>query len=611
MITTVTSNSGLSSALSSAHAGDTILLAAGSYSKISLSNVSFAGQVTITSADPAHMALVQGISVSNSSGLTFADLSVSVAPNTTGVAALNSSNVVFDALKVQGPGSAIGGLGFMVANSTNVTVSNSDISGLWGGINHQDDTGLTISGNKLHDLQEDAIRGGGSSNVVVANNFVTDIHPLAGDHPDAIQFWGTAAHPTVHDISITGNVYVRGAGEAAQGIFVADGAYQNVTVTNNAMVGALYNGIVVSGATNAVIQGNLVEGYTDQGSWIGVATSNNVQVSGNQATGLLQLSPNTNYAATNNTSIHPGAVGDTTVLHNWEQVHVTPPAPIVPPPPVLVVPVPPVVTPLPPTTTPQTPDVVSPVSPPVGQPEFTTIVVEGPYGPISITVPSSLSSGAPTKVSGGSVGGLMGTAGSDLIDGHGGADTMSGTGGNDTYVVNDAHDMVVEARNGGADTVLSSVSSYTLTNQVENLRLVGTTTQTGVGNGLDNVLTDNGVSSKLSGGLGNDTLVTTGGSDTLTGGTGHDVFQFQALPKGVDSITDFTRGDDRLDLHPLLGAYHGTNPVADGWVKFQVDGGGTTVLVDVDGPSGHGGFVAIAKLAGVTSALTAGTDWVF
>jgi len=583
VITTVTSNSGLSAALSSAHAGDTILLAAGSYSKISLSNVSFAGQVTITSADPAHMALVQGISVSNSSGLTFADLSVSVAPNTTGVAALNSSNVVFDALKVQGPGSAIGGLGFMVANSTNVTVSNSDISGLWGGINHQDDTGLTISGNKLHDLQEDAIRGGGSSNVVVANNFVTDIHPLAGDHPDAIQFWGTAAHPTVHDISITGNVYVRGAGEAAQGIFVADGAYQNVTVTNNAMVGALYNGIVVSGATNAVIQGNLVEGYTDQGSWIGVATSNNVQVSGNQATGLLQLSPNTNYAATNNTSLTPGAVGDTAVLKSWEQTHLSGSVPSI------------------------TSSVTSPTTTSVVTPPTVNIVTEAPS--VVIVAPAFT---APHATIVGTSGNdrLMGTTGNDVIDGHGGADTMSGIGGNDTYIVNDARDVVVEARNGGTDTVLSSVSSYTLTNQVENLRLVGTTTQTGVGNELDNVLTDNGVSSKLSGGLGNDTLVTTGGSDTLTGGTGHDVFQFQALPKGVDSITDFTRGDDRLDLHPLLGAYHGTNPVADGWVKFQVDGGGTTVLVDVDGPSGHGGFVAIAKLAGVTSALTAGTDWV-
>ena len=571
VITTVTSNAGLSAALGSAHAGDTILLAAGSYSQVSLDHVSFAGQVTIASADPGNMAIVHGLSVSNSSGLTFSNLSVAVANNTTGVAALGSSNVVFDHLKVQGPGAAVGGLGFMVANSSNVTVSNSDISGLWGGINHLDNTGLTISGNKLHDLQEDAIRGGGSSNVAIANNFVTNLYPLAGDHPDAIQFWATNAHPTVHDIAITGNVYERGAGAPAQGIFVADGAYQNVTVTNNAMVGALYNGIVVSGANGAVIQGNLVESYTDQGSWIGVATSNNVQVSGNQATGLLQLHPNTNYSESGNIAIHAGAVGDTTVLAAWQQAH------------------------------------GSPLAPAIGSPA----AVPAPTVPDVVITPPAFSAPRATIV--GTVGNdrIMGTKGDDVIDGHGGADTMSGGGGNDTYIVNDARDVVVEARNGGTDTVVSSVSSYVLPNQVENLRLVGTTAQTGTGNELNNVLIDNGANSKLSGGLGDDTLVATGGIDTLTGGAGHDVFQFQGLPGGVDLITDFTRGQDTLDLHPLLVAYHGANPLADGWVKFQADGTGTTVLVDVDGPSGHGGFIAVAKLAGITSTLTMGSDWVF
>ena len=71
---------------------------------------------------------------------------------------------------------------------------------------------------------------------------------------------------------------------------------------------------------------------------------------------------------------------------------------------------------------------------------------------------------------------------------------------------------------------------------------------------------------------------------------------------------ELTRGSDVLDLHDLLGAYKGTNPLADGWVKFTADTSGTTVYVDADG-AGSGGFVAVAKLTGV--AALGSSDWIF
>ncbi|SFQ35267.1 M10 family metallopeptidase C-terminal domain-containing protein, partial [Pseudomonas borbori] len=61
----------------------------------------------------------------------------------------------------------------------------------------------------------------------------------------------------------------------------------------------------------------------------------------------------------------------------------------------------------------------------------------------------------------------------------------------------------------------------------------------------------------LSGGAGNDRLIGGVGRDVLIGGSGNDIFDFDAFSEmGLtsttwDVITDFTRGQDRIDLSTL------------------------------------------------------------
>ena len=74
MFTTVSSSAALYTALKAAKPGDTIALKGGDYGTLSLSNFNYAGTVTITSADPGRPAVIAGINLANSSGLTFSEI---------------------------------------------------------------------------------------------------------------------------------------------------------------------------------------------------------------------------------------------------------------------------------------------------------------------------------------------------------------------------------------------------------------------------------------------------------------------------------------------------------------------------------------------------------
>lgn len=178
---------------------------------------------------------------------------------------------------------------------------------------------------------------------------------------------------------------------------------------------------------------------------------------------------------------------------------------------------------------------------------------------------------------------LIGGAGADTLNGGAGADRMIGGADGDTYVVNDAGDVVIEEANEGTDTVGTSLQSYTLGANVENLSVNGGTgDRTFTGNELNNVIISNGGNDTLDGGDGDDTLSGNGGSDTLLGGDGADTLNGGG---GADILVGGA-GDDTLaggaagDTIRIVGNFAFGNDIVNG---FDADATGGQDLIELSG----------------------------
>lgn len=108
---------------------------------------------------------------------------------------------------------------------------------------------------------------------------------------------------------------------------------------------------------------------------------------------------------------------------------------------------------------------------------------------------------------------LIGNDANNVLDGGFGDDRMAGLEGNDTYIIDNNNDIVVEEVNQGTDTAKSSVTRV-LSENIENLVLVGTDSINGTGNKLRNNITGNNGANILDGKSGPDILTGLAGNDT-------------------------------------------------------------------------------------------------
>jgi len=242
------------------------------------------------------------------------------------------------------------------------------------------------------------------------------------------------------------------------------------------------------------------------------------------------------------------------------------------------------------------------------------------------------------------------TAGSDRITNSGtingtvelgaGADTYNGLGGTLNGIVfgglgadtcyTDLSRIDIRETGTDIDTVFADCS-FRLTSLFENLNLLGTGNHRGFGSADNNLITGNSGDNRLSGLEGNDNILGEFGDDTVQGGdgldtieggdgddnltgglgkelmfgnTGADRFIFATLShigattSTADIISDFTRGDDVIDLRAIDANVMtpGTNDTftflgtaafgnVAGQARVAQSGGNTFVELDANGDS--------------------------
>lgn len=322
----VSSTAELDKAIGRIRGSNVIKLAPGRYTQLSIPASERAGELVIESLNVHNQAIIGSITVSKTSNVSLRNLKVQRQPATAQgdylVHVTDSKDVNLEGLTVVGVGGDTRGreYGVWLRRSERVKLIGSILSDTRYGVGILDSSSVSIERNEFHGIQTDGIRGGGVSDLLVAENVLGDFLPKPGEHPDGIQLWSTNQTKPGRRITIRDNLVARNRGGIIQGIFVRDTQrklpFEDVKISGNLIIGGMYNGIALTGVTRGAVTNNWVIAYPDMKSWISLTGANNVDFSGNRAMlFLLRESPAVD--DTSNSQIPRAEAGDLSAVQHW------------------------------------------------------------------------------------------------------------------------------------------------------------------------------------------------------------------------------------------------------------------------------------------------------
>jgi hypothetical protein len=253
--------------LSSLKAGDTILLASGTYPPLAMKNPP--PNLTIQAA-PHAKPVFPGMDIRQADGMVLHGLSIDLSGG--GVARIsNSSGVAFLRGEVFGAGteSTVWPVGLTIQGGSGNIVRGCEFHHLFYGLQHDTTDGLKVQSNKFHDIRVDGVRGGGSSDLLIDANEFWDFYRVGPawkggpqDHADCVQVWATNTTKRAVGIRITRNKMRRGQGTGMDGIMmrITDPELypDKVVISDNEMVGLSTDSIAIAGLLELNLSGNKV-----------------------------------------------------------------------------------------------------------------------------------------------------------------------------------------------------------------------------------------------------------------------------------------------------------------------------------------------------------------
>ena len=267
----VANQSQFKSALNSAKSGDNIVMKAGNYGNVTISNEKFSSKVTISSESSSNPATFTKLYMTNSSNITFKGVefdytssSGSTIPfNVKSSSNLTFDNVTFDGLTQSGHGT---GVGLKVYSSSNVTVQNSDFVNFNKGMETWNNTNFKLLNNDFNNIAYDGVVVGHSKGVLIQGNEINIRNAVGDNHRDVIQFYNQGSKAPSSDVTIKGNVLTADNG-ITHGIFFGNNDargggssefYKNVTIEGNTIKTGQVLALAMGGAQNVSIKKNIV-----------------------------------------------------------------------------------------------------------------------------------------------------------------------------------------------------------------------------------------------------------------------------------------------------------------------------------------------------------------
>lgn len=153
-------------------------------------------------------------------------------------------------------------LGVKVLNSSYVVVRGNRVANVSGGI-YVDADNIIVQGNTVQYFTADGLQGNGSD-LYFVGNFVSDSVEVNDLQGDAFQSWSSGDDAACERVVLSGNIFVSVSDAASpfpgdfSGINCFDGPYNDWTIENNLIVTAATEGIVIYGASGALVVNNTV-----------------------------------------------------------------------------------------------------------------------------------------------------------------------------------------------------------------------------------------------------------------------------------------------------------------------------------------------------------------